>query len=313
MPRLEGVFCRPGDGRIRRVASGSRNIANERLGSAVSDGISFVPMLNIRIKTPLRIAFSAAGAFWLFAAAPASATTMVMIRTGGELAIAVDSQDTVTRPNLPDFRRPICKLFMVQETFFAVAGLIHSGATKFSAPEIVSRELRKNLPASDRFKSAEQPIASALSIVIAKSQESDPRLYQKLVAERAAIAIFLATIDNKIPVAAELDFGVTAREDNTINTVITRHLCPDDCLDNGLMISLVGRADLINKRLHEGAVPHSTPAELAQFMVQIVVDANVPEVAGPIDVVRLRPGEPPWIKAKVGCPIDLTQETAPSR
>ena len=235
---------------------------------------------------------------WWVAAAPVCASTIAIVRTNYAVALAADSVETIAMTGRQDTRRLGCKIFRVRDVFFAIGGLEWDTKSDFDTAGLVSRVLRLKLPVIDAVKLLEATISPAF-IAAADLDKNLP----------SVISVFVGAIENGKPVFANINF-VIKRNGSNLDATVTRHSCPGDrdCPLKGGQVTMVGAKDLALARLREGTLQLHTPAQLAEALVRSEVEANIVGVGGPIDVVQLRPGTPPWIHAKPGCPVDLTEE-----
>jgi hypothetical protein len=231
------------------------------------------------------------------------ATTIVVVRTPDEIAIAADSQGTFQGNNLPINRRTVCKVYQGADgVFFAVAGLVNDPSTGFNVPELVTRESRIGKTMSEKLRRVEDALKAALLAEIPHIKDRDPDGYRRLVGDKGAITVMFAGVEARSPIATGVSVGLAFSPEGSISIDVMRDSCPGNC-PNGTKIFWLGEADIIEHTIADRRIPSLGPSDLAKFLVQLEIDSGLPGVGGPIDLLRILPGGTQWIQQKPGCPI----------
>lgn len=244
---------------------------------------------------------------WLALATPALASTVAMVRTDAAVSVAADSEQTTKRSDGQDFTTLICKLYRVKQTFFAITGL--STGLNVDLPNVIAGSLRKHQSPVSALDSSEEFIISMLDSHMNFLSQKSPLLYNEVRPKNgpAISSVLMIFIENGVPLLAADDFGSDPRSDFRHNQIVQRIRCPGTCRRPDYNVVIGGTNELAKQRMNEGNFPKTNLVDLVSFFVQVEIDAKVAGVAGPIDIVQLTPSTPPLIRAKPGCPIDLTQ------
>lgn len=232
----------------------------------------------------------------------AGGTTIVVIRTPDEVVIAADSAGTIRGDGLSATTESVCKVYELDSRFyFAVSGLVNDPQSGFNIPEIVAAADRDGGSLAARLARMEREVTDAVLRELPQLRKRDPKGYEEIVTSKGAVTVMLAGIDGGSPVATSFSLGLTRSANGMMETSITRDSCPGNC-PSGVRAFWFGEGGAIERLCDGGAMPKLGMPELARYLVQAEIDARAPNVAGPIDVLRVLSQGPQWVQRKQSCP-----------
>jgi hypothetical protein len=238
-----------------------------------------------------------------FSPTPSNATTMVMLRSQTEVVLAADSAGTFRYFGI-NVILPTCKMYKIGDRFFGIAGLVNN--RHFNAADIVTQEIANNYDLMDAMVSIEHRITSDLLADLPMLQVSDPETFTRLTSKVGNVTVMIIAMEGSVPIAISLKIEPRVLSDGTFTATASHDRCPGDCL-GGVKASWTGQTELIVQALHDGRFKHSSPTDLARSLVQVEIDGHARGVDGPVDLIRLRANEPPWISTKDGCPVSVAK------
>jgi Proteasome subunit len=235
----------------------------------------------------------------------AAATTIVVIRTPSEVVIAADSFATIRADAGSSSTESVCKIYQLNsKLFFAVSGLVNDGLTGFSIPDVVASASRIGDGVSAKMDEAERRVRAAVLRELPRVKERDPAGYAKLIHAKGAVTVMFAGIDAGIPAAASFSLGLELSSTGFIEVNVIHDSCPANC-PSGTRAFWFGEGAVIERLRATGGLPSLPMPELARYLVQAEIDAGAPSAGGPVDVLRILPGGPVWLRKKQSCPAAL--------
>jgi hypothetical protein len=239
----------------------------------------------------------------------AGATTVVIIRTPQEVVIATDSASTIRGDGLPVTSRTVCKIYQADtRLFFAVSGLVNDFVSGFNIPKLIASVIREGGSMTARLSRVERQVEAAVLSELPRLKERDPDGYAKVINSAGAVTVGLVGTDGGVPAAAIFSVGLVVSPDGAIRTKILRDTCPGNC-PSGVRAFWFGEGGAIERLRASGRLPQLEMPELARYLVQVEIDSGAPSVGGPVDVLRILPAGPIWIREKPSCPVTLTDTT----
>jgi hypothetical protein len=232
----------------------------------------------------------------------AHATTIVGIRTPAQVVIAADSMGT-SRGNRIETTRPVCKIFTVRDTAFAIGGLAKDPPWNFDAENLTAESLRRKNRLTETANDLTERLTSMLGSYLERLKQGNPSLYAKsLEGENGTItSILLAAYEGDQPVAIGMGFRASEEPGGRVRITATRVTCPGDC-PNGVMYFFLGERRPIDRYIAEQGEDRLLPAGSgAPFLVQLVIDGGSMHVGPPIDVVVIDRQGVSWPARKEGC------------
>jgi Proteasome subunit len=254
-----------------------------------------------RIPIPLLPVFLAVSCVGL-ASPVAHATTIVGIRTPEQMVIAADSLGTARGYRI-ESTRPVCKIFTVKDTAFAIAGLVKDPAWNFDAENLTADTLRRQNRLTEAANDLAERLTAILGSYLERLKKGNPFLYGKLLEERdgTITSILLAAYEGDRPVSIGLSFRASEETGGRIRIAGTRITCPGDC-PTGVEYFLLGERRPIERYIAEHGEDRLLPAGSgAPFMVQLVIDGGSKQVGPPIDVIVIDRQGVSWPVRKEGC------------
>ncbi|MEK6286703.1 MAG: hypothetical protein AABO57_13260 [Acidobacteriota bacterium] len=226
-----------------------------------------------------------------------SGTTVVVIRTPGEMVIGADSI-VVAKTEFGSYGETMCKIIPVGNlVFFAAAGLIGDSDGVFNAYQIAlecGNVSRRTLDTVNSFESAVKPP------LIAALEDIRQKAIGPVINNTRALETVFISLENDVLSYHLSNFILTLDEANLISLDLKRVNCPPDCKD-GVGLSTLGLTTHIAEyfpRNHSRAdLPTVDKAELVRQLIQLEIDnAADGEVGGTIVILRLTQGGAQWIR-----------------
>jgi len=260
---------------------------------------------DFRNRLQAKIVAGILGAFLV----PIHASNIAVIRTAKEIVIAADSAGVIRGDGLSPSDESVCKIYRIEDAqFFAVSGLVNDFRSGYSVAALVGANAHSGNTISTKLDKIERVVSPALLQEVAELKTRDPRGYDALINAKGAVSVVLAGIENGIPVATTFSVGLTRSSDGTIQTTVIRDSCPGNC-QSGVRAFSIGASTAIDALRLRGALPSLAMPDLAEYMVQAEIDAGTGGVSGPVDVLRLTPSGPVWVRKKASCPAAAAPES----
>jgi hypothetical protein len=245
----------------------------------------------------------------LIPVAPASATSIVCIRTADAIAIAADSELAVKGGDNPG--KPCRERKIIQErgVFFSMTGFVKDPARPYDAVRIVSEALKRDEDFAGSASSVAEAVKEGLRDEVAKLRAEAPGLYEKFIsAERGTLVeILLACFEEGTPKMALLGFKQVSSPSGELAITVERVACPGNCNPQGVNAFFLGDRRPIDAFLKSGKADWRSPEKAAKTLVDAVIDARTPNVGPPVDVLRIDKEGARWIERKTECP-DITEQ-----
>ena len=232
----------------------------------------------------------------------AHATTIAGIRTPGEVVIAADSLGT-ERGYRIESTKPVCKIFTVKDTAFAIAGLVKAPGWNFDAENLTADSLRRQNRLSETANDLAERVTAMLGSHLERMKKGNPYLYRKVLEEQEGniTSILLAAYEGDRPVAIGMLFSASEETGGRVKISVTRFACPGDCPD-GVMYFFLGERGPIERYIAEYGKGRLLPASSgAPFLVGLVIDGGSKLVGPPIDVIVIDRQGVSWPSRKEGC------------
>ena len=197
----------------------------------------------------------------------------------------------------------VCKIYRVDDTYFAISGIVRDAAGGFHIPEVVASGIREGGNLGAKLDSVERRVRMALLRELPRLQDRDPKGYAAVMHAKGAVTVMLVGIEAGAPAASSFSLGLELAGDAPRVTV-TRDSCPGNC-PSGVRAFWFGDGEAIERLRVSGKMPTLPMPELARFLIQAEIGAGIPGVAGPVDVVTLRRDGAVSMQSKAGCPVSI--------
>jgi hypothetical protein len=232
----------------------------------------------------------------------ANASTVVGIRTPAQVVISADSLGTLRGYRI-ESTQPVCKIFTVKDSAFAIAGLVKDPAWNFDAESLTAGSLRRQIRLTESADDLTERMTGMLGTYLGRLKPGNPALYARLLEgeDGAVTSILLAAYEKDQPVAIGIGFRASEEPDGQIRITATRVTCPGDC-PNGVMYFFLGERRPIDRYIAEHGKDRLLPASSgAPFLVQLVIDGGSKRAGPPIDVIVIDGQGVTWAARKKGC------------
>src|SRR5579862_6724125 len=129
----------------------------------------------------------------LICSVPAHATSIVLARTGDEVAMAADSLQGV-REGQALIHRSVCKIYRVGDVFFAVAGFAEVPNSAYDAVSISADAFRRHDGAEPGLVAAGEAVRSALLSILPVIKLEQPEFVDTEVTNKPAVVTIAAIV-----------------------------------------------------------------------------------------------------------------------
>jgi len=244
----------------------------------------------------------------------AEATIIIGIRTPEEVVIAADSMGTF-QGLYPGRSGPVCKVFTVGRVGFAVGGLVKSPRGGFDAAAVVGQALFGRRSIFQAVAAIEGELRLSIAQELERQRHEDPKLFAKTVegGDGSVASVLLGGFEGDVPVAVAVGFKASYDPAGEISVSASRLACPGDC-PSGVLTFYLGNSSPIERYTSEHGQPlEMPPAAVVRFLAQLVIDARVPGVGPPIDVLVISKSGMSWhpLKEECGVAASGSQISAP--
>jgi hypothetical protein len=229
----------------------------------------------------------------------AHATAIAILRTPSEIVIAADSRET----NFPQgsTRDHSCKIMEATGVVFAPTGTV-SSTGGFDVDAIAFQALKNTAGTlKERVLRFDSLIKDALQSLVYEIKDGNYTKAQKekFFSTRHFLGIAFAAVENNVSVLVGRDFDASISD-----PIVKRgaYECPGNECPNGEVVVLSSmQRNLQEKFFKTHRHLDRDLVELARSFVQEHIDEGVPDVAPPIDIVRLTSRGIEWLQRKPGC------------
>lgn len=252
--------------------------------------------------------------FFLLAPVSAFSTSIVAVRSPGEIVIGADSSTTLTRID-NESENPKCmekcKIVQAGDVFFASAGFAGVGPARrpgsiypeFNLKKIIIKGLASKGTINAKLDNLEKTLVMELSGIAGKAKKDSPAFFVEKFARRPLFTLIIAGLEDGIPVLMVRTFRLKSLAEGAMSFDVERFSCPGDCRSPSIAI-FAGETGAIRQYLSEKADVSSAfcPIDLVRNLVGLEI-SNAPSAVGPpVDILRLTGSGPEWIQKKAICP-----------
>ena len=244
-------------------------------------------------------------AILLLIASPATATTIVAVKSKKEIVIAADSKVTDTFGNATG--RSACKIVAAGGVVFAYAGFARDPATAFSVPEIVAGSLNENraLPIVEKTEATAKLVAERLEAEFKQLKTKDFVTFREKIEGKTFLRIVIAGFEKGKPVLLVRHFRYGILADGSAGVSVSSDDCDAGCKGQNVT-RFLGETDAI------AGLPEETKgfwnqglAAGAKKLVEIQIAAREEYVGPPVDLVRITSKQTKWITLKPECATSM--------
>lgn len=247
-------------------------------------------------------------------ASHAAATTIVAVKTPGEIVIGADSKVTDTFGKA--FANQACKIVQAGNLFYAYEGLARDRRTGFDIVKIVNQslQLKPGAAASEKVSILTGFVTSQLFAELLSLKQHDPATYrEKIEGGQTFLKILVAGFEGNRPLLFVRQFRAVAFGRGIIGVMVV----PDDCLADcagEIVIRSLGETAAID------GLPEETPGfwtkgivEGVRRLIETEIAARSEYVGPPVDILRIDKTGARWIQKKPSCPDIQRRGASPTQ
>lgn len=224
-------------------------------------------------------------------------TTIVAIRTPNEVAVAADSRVTPSDGSPPSDSE--CKIHRSGNIYFAISGLLKGEGVKYDSAATVRSILKEKGQLSHKLSLLETRIQAEWERLLPVIQQKLPTYYERRIMNKPFWSIVIFGAEN----AATYMHVRSIQETKPWSSKVAIKSSVD-CTAKCETAQVLGSDKSVNSYLarHRPNLRTQDISGIAQGMVQAEVDLRIPEVGGPIDVLRIsKDGQAQWKHRKQNC------------
>lgn len=232
-----------------------------------------------------------------------SGTTVVVIRTPGEIVIGADSI-LVGKTEEGSFGATMCKIKPVGGfIFFAASGLVGDSDGVYDAYQIALECSNANRSTRDTVNCFEGAVKPPLKAAL---EDIRQKAIGPVADNMRALETVFVSLENGVLSYHVRHFIVRLDQANLISLDPHRINCPTDCKD-GVGLNYLGLtthiAEYFPRNNRHADLLNLDKAELVGQLIQLEIDnATDGEVGGPIVILRLTQSGAQWIRNEGVCP-----------
>jgi hypothetical protein len=261
-----------------------------------------MPPLNSR-SDEARMKLSCLLALILLLTGRVAATTIVAVKTPGEIVIGADSKMTDTFGGGVETQG--CKIVQAGNLFFAYEGLARDKRTGFDIVKLAAESLalKPEATPAERVSIMTGFITSRLFRELPELKRHDPETYrEKVEGGQTFLKILVAGFEGNQPLLFVRGFRAVPLNSQTIGVSVLPDDCLADCRD-AISIRMLGETAAI-----EG-LPEETQgfwaggiAEGVRRLIETEIAARSEYVGPPVDILRIEGAAARWLQKKPACP-----------
>ena len=284
----------------RQIYSAFRSFKMKPIYSIMRDVADPVIAMNKYYRICIIILFC-----WFFLISfffPATATTIIALRTSNELFLAADSlNNRVVGPS-----SLACKIMQVQNVFITFSGRISSdGPVQFDIRDIARHVFSRNRTIQEKITIFNTIVKRNLKQLVNQDRQNKEWFNKFYYAnkDRVITCIIIAVASDSYPVFYALQYVVASSADQPAD--IKEMFLPYNFPTKNKTYDLVlgGVFDAFIKDLPKQPLPSSFNA-IKNIKRWITKETKIApdKVSLPIDILRITPGHAEWIQHKPECP-----------
>lgn len=235
-------------------------------------------------------------------------TCVVIVRTPDSIVVGADSAETG-----PSGLTEVCKIAQVGGVFFTATGGVKWNGTEFNAITIAKNACEKTKgKIADKAKAFENLVHVPLQKSLQDASRRAPDYFKRLYDLEYCLEVVFFGVENNVSVTNWVKFRIKKASNLPLDVESKIFACPGNaCLGErekersqiALGDSDQFQAYLINNRSYFYT---EDPAKLVKKLVQIEIDhaneqakqnGGFPNVAGPINILRVTSKKAEWVEA----------------
>lgn len=228
-------------------------------------------------------------------AQPLFATSIVVLITPDYILLGADSKRMIIDYNAnTTINQSVCKIQKAGKYCYALAGLVASRNTSFSADSIVAKYLNTPGSKEQAIAKIKTAIKKALRKEFLYQQQNDPASFKKAIeAKEHILEVVILSVCNNAPQAQIIGFQLT--DEKTIEVKEYAASCPGDCPVQQPQFYFLGEYSGMEKYLKEKGAP-ADPVSLVEQLIINQSKATPGYVSAPVSIVRYTAKGMEWLK-----------------
>lgn len=234
-------------------------------------------------------------AILLLLAQPLLATSIVVFITPQYILLAADSCRTILNKDAEVVQKQTVRKIQKSGGYcYAIAGLVASQPTGFSADSIVRTHLATTTDGTQAAQKITEGIKEALCREISYQKKHLPMSYQKTLASKDHILeIVILSVHNGAPQAKIIGFELADAENIIVSAYSSS--CPGDCPPQKGQFYFLG--DYAGMEQYLGSKPNTAnPVTLIEQLIIEQAKVTPGTVAAPVSMVRFSAAGIEWLK-----------------
>jgi len=224
-------------------------------------------------------------------------TSVVVVRTAKEIAIAADSERVVMSPGGASANE-ICKIRREGHIYFSLAEVIKDSATGFDAYRTASDAAGGAASVQDAADAFQRAINPYLVPTLKSVRQNYPAYYQATIHNGSLLDAMFFGVEQRVPIVVMMTFAVFDWNASDPLIVPTRAVHHETGAE--VQILWIGSiAPIMATMRDQGwrqAIAGLPPPQAAFALVNIALQANPEVIAPPIDVLEVKGDHARWIR-----------------
>ncbi len=228
-------------------------------------------------------------------AQPLYATSIIVLITPGYIVMGADSKRMIidAESNVTT-NQTVCKIRRANNYCYALAGLVASPATAYSADSIVQHQLKTAATHTQAIAGIKKSIQKALYKELTYQKKNQPLSYQKMLQSKEhLLEVVILSVKNNVPHVQIVGFEL--RGDQSIQVKAYTASCPGDCPTGQVQLYFLGEYSEIENNLSRQPQGQD-PVSLVERLITIQSQATPSSVGTPVNIVKYTTEGVEWIK-----------------
>jgi hypothetical protein len=234
-------------------------------------------------------------ALLLLLAQPLYATSIIVLITPGYIVMGADSKRMIidAESNVTQ-NQSVCKIRKANNYCYAIAGLVASRSTSFSADSIVHQQLKITADYDKAIKGIKKEIKKALQKELVYQKQHQPLSFQKMLQSKEHILeVVILSVKDNVPHVQIVGFELS--DDQSIEVKAYTASCPGDCPETNVQLYFLGEYSGMENYLSQQH-RNSDPVSLVEQLITLQSKATPSSVGAPINIVKYTSDGVEWIK-----------------
>jgi len=238
----------------------------------------------------------------LYAGTASALTSVVLVRTAREIAVAADSKGIFIIRGRSAVSTEVCKIRRSGHVYFSIANVIVDNETGLDAYRTAEQAAHDSTSIEGAAEMFRKLITPYLAPTVADLQHNDPVLYREAVRNGSLLEALFFGVEEKVPIVVMVTFAVIDWDATAPSIVPTEAVHRES--GNAVNFLWIGSIDVILRAMHDQGwrqvIAGLPPPQAAFALVNMAMQADPSVIAPPIDVLQIRGNHARWVRREHG-------------